>query len=97
MRPAEFWDLTSRELALFARGRAVRAQTDMRRALANAWHIAALVRAEKMPALDELLAPPQSRDPESLAREKREHESDHEELLKARRVPRPISEFKRNG
>lgn len=80
LSPAEFWNFTPRELALLARARGRRAETETRRLLAIAWHVAAFMRVEKLPPLEQILAPPKSTKAEEqeLARLAREHE----EILK---------------
>jgi hypothetical protein len=77
LSPSQFWDTTPRELALYARARAHRAEEDLRRQLFLAWHIAALIRIDKLPPLDELLAPaaqPKEGAERELLRRAREHE-----------------------
>jgi len=79
----EFWNLTSRELALYADARVRRVEREVRRDLVLAWHIAALSRSTKFPTLAELVGDPKS--PKQLNIERRRHQREHEQLAEARK------------
>ncbi len=55
LKPDEFWNMTPKELALYAAAQARRVQNEIRRNLATAWNIAALVRAATLPPLSQIL------------------------------------------
>ena len=55
LKPDEFWNMTPKELALYAAAQARRVQNEIRRGLATAWNIAALVRAATLPPLSQIL------------------------------------------
>lgn len=78
LSPSQLWDTTPRELALYAGARAHQAEDDLRRRLFLAWHVAALVRIDKLPPLGGLLAPtaaePKESEEQALVRQAREHE-----------------------
>jgi len=76
LTPAAFWSSTPREVALYARARARRIGLQARRALAAAWHVAALQRIERLPPLEEVLRPPRRNSTsEDLQRRAREHDA----------------------
>ncbi len=75
LSPDQFWNATPRELALHAKARARLAETNLRRQLFLAWHVAALGRVDKLPPLEEFLQSPRKETPEQeLERRAREHE-----------------------
>ncbi|MFI5352872.1 MAG: hypothetical protein ACHQZS_07900 [Candidatus Binatales bacterium] len=69
-----FWSSTPRELALYVRARARRAESRARRDLAIAWHIAAFNRIERLPPLEAVLRPRRDAASEDLQRRAREHQ-----------------------
>jgi hypothetical protein len=72
----DFWNSTPRATALYARAHTRRADAENRRALAIAWHVAALLRIETLPSLSEILNPPaRVTAKHDLERLKREHEA----------------------
>lgn len=76
LKPDEFWSLTPAEFALYAAAQARRVQNELRRTIALAWNIAALVRAANLPPLSQLLDQTEPADlpDEELARRRREFE-----------------------
>jgi hypothetical protein len=60
LKPDEFWNMTPKELAMYAGAQARRVQTEIRRSLATAWNIASLVRAAQLPSLSQVLGVPDS-------------------------------------
>lgn len=57
LSPLEFWDMTLREVDVWLRGVAWRAEQEQQRTLALAWHIAALGRQKRLQSLRSLLRP----------------------------------------
>ena len=74
LKPDEFWNLTPGEFALYAAAQARRVQSDLRRTMALAWNIAALVRTANLPPLNQLLDPaqPEAASEDELARGRRD-------------------------
>lgn len=70
LKPDEFWNLTPAEFALYAAAQARRVQSELRRTMALAWNIAALVRTANLPPLNQLLDPaqPEAASEDELAR-----------------------------
>jgi hypothetical protein len=75
---ADFWHATARELSLRASANLRRRTRD---SLFMAWHVAALMRVEKLPSLDELLADPKT--PAELEAERLENAAAFAELTAA--------------
>jgi tail assembly chaperone len=81
LSPSQFWEATARELALYAGARAHQAEDDLRRQLFLAWHVAALVRTDKLPPLDELLPPAAAAAKESAEQELGRRAREHEQIV----------------
>ena len=73
---AEFWDMTPRETYSYLTAFQWRQEREQKQALWQAWHVAYLTRAKRMPSLSKLLHPPQARalHGEELARRRQERD-----------------------
>ena len=63
--PATYWQLTPREVHLVEKGRMRWLEAQQEQAIAQAWIMASLSRAERMPGMNELLRP-RSREKQSV-------------------------------
>lgn len=83
LKPDDFWNMTPKELAMYAGAQARRVQTEIRRSLAMAWNIAFLVRAVQLPSLSQVLGVPDSPQvsEEELARRRDEFKQATETMM----------------
>jgi len=88
----EFWSLTPRETYMVLEAATWRLEREHRRDAWLAWHIAALSRAKRLPALQRLIAPGKARALEGDELERRRAE--HREIVQKIDVDR-INEAKR--
>jgi len=88
----EFWSLTPRETYMVLEAATWRLEREHRRDAWLAWHIAALSRAKRLPALQRLIAPGKARALEGEELERRRAE--HREIVQKIDVDR-INEAKR--
>ncbi len=73
-----FWSSTPRELALYVRARARRAESRTRRDLAIAWHAAAFHRIERLPPLEAVLRSPRN---DAASEDLQRRARDHQEIV----------------
>ena len=90
----EFWSLTPRETYMVLEAATWRLEREHRRDAWLAWHIAALSRAKRLPALQRLIAPGKARALEGEELERRRAE--HQEIVQKIDVDR-INEARKRG
>jgi len=76
VRVAEFWDLTPRELFAVVEAATWQREQAQRRDMWLAWHIAALSRTKRLPALQKLIRPGKAKALHGEALEARRRERD---------------------
>lgn len=91
---AEFWSLTPRETYVVIQAAQWRMEREHRRDMWLAWHVAALSRAKRLPALKGLLGAGKAR--ALTGKELKRRRAEHQEIMKKIDVSK-ITEAKRRG